>query len=391
MSLASAETILVRGRFFGEGRRIDVKIQNGMVRSVRNAGRTAPDFGDDDAIIAPTLFDIQVNGGFGIDLQSSDLTEDAVIELTKRLHAWGVSRWCPTVITNTLAAMARNCGVIARACQHPVARRAVAGIHLEGPFISPDDGPRGAHRRSCVRVPSVNDFETLYRAAIGKLLYITLAPERPGALDVIRAARRKSVVISLGHHAATRKDIAAAATAGATLCTHLGNAISTTLHRHYNPLWPQLADDRLTISLLADGHHLPTEVLKVFVLVKGTDRVVLTSDLTHLAGFKPGRYDLAEVPVELKASGKICLIGTEMLAGSSAMLPECVWRAAKAAEISLESATRCASAVPARLFNLRARVGPPQKGRRADFVVFQARGGKVRPQVSFVDGVRYML
>ncbi|MEK7793681.1 MAG: amidohydrolase family protein [Candidatus Hydrogenedentota bacterium] len=368
-----------------------MKIRNGTVRSVRNAGRSAPDFGGDDAILAPTLFDIQVNGGFGIDLQSPDITVDGVIELTAKLHAWGVSRWCPTIITNDLDVMAKNCRTSTQAMDVPLGRRAIPGLHLEGPFISPEDGARGAHRRECVRPPSLKDFEYLYEAASGGVLYMTLAPERPGALEVIRAARGHGVAISLGHHAASREDISAAAKAGATLCTHLGNAISTTLHRHNNPLWPQLADSRLAISLLADGHHLPADVLKTFVRAKGIDSVVLTSDATHLAGLKPGRYDLAGVSVELKANGLISLVGTEMLAGSSAMLLECVERASNAAEIPLEAAVRCASAVPARLFRLRTASGSPREGRRADFVVFHARRGKIRPEVSFVRGVRYMI
>ncbi|MEX2015764.1 MAG: amidohydrolase family protein [Candidatus Hydrogenedentales bacterium] len=371
-----SDKIIIRGQLLAAGHRddgklVDIAIDNGRVQSIKPAGRARADIGDRETYLAPPLFDIQVNGAFGIDLLSPDLRPEDVGELSRKLAAWGVGRWVPTVITAAPAHMERACRVIAEAMHDRAVKRAVPGIHLEGPHISHEDGPRGAHDKRHVRPPDLRLFDRLMKAADGHILYTTLAPETPKAIPYIRAVVKRGVAVSLGHHAADADTIRKAADAGATLCTHLGNGLAPKLDRHNNPLWPQLADDRLSISLIADGHHLPPEVLRVFARVKGPGRTILTSDAVHVAGLKPGHYKLGDIPVELNTRGRVSLAGTQLLAGSALMLLQGVVHAAAHTELTLSQAVACASTVPAKLFGLKPLTWPPRTGAQAELIVFR--------------------
>jgi N-acetylglucosamine-6-phosphate deacetylase len=180
--------------------------------------------------------------------------------------------------------------------------------------------------------------------------------------------------------------------AGATLCTHVGNGIAAQINRHFNPLWPQLADDRLTCSFIADLQHLPETVLKVFMRAKGPERTILTSDVVHIAGLKPGHYDLGGMPVELKPTGRICLSGTELLAGSSLVLLQGIVNTAEHTDLTLEEAFASASRVPAKALGLKHKFDLPKRGRKAEFVVFELTGAagqrKAKVRASFVNGRR---
>jgi N-acetylglucosamine-6-phosphate deacetylase len=187
-------------------------------------------------------------------------------------------------------------------------------------------------------------------------------------------------------------DIAHAVDAGARLCTHLGNGAASQIHRHLNPLWPQLAEDRLTASLIADLHHLPEPALKTFVRAKQPERVILVSDCVNLAGMKPGKYSLFGTAVELKKTGKICLSGTDLLAGSSLMLLEGVLNTWRVTGMSLSESFASATTIPARLFGLRLPLGLPAMGRKANLTVFDAEehDAGLRPNIQavFVNGNR---
>lgn len=299
---------------------LDFIIRNGKVKSIKKSSDAPCDLGGQAFLIAPTLMDIQVNGAIGIDLQAPGLTVDHIRNLTLHLAKNGVSRWVPTIITGDPELMTQNASIIAEARKEPDLLAAIPGIHFEGPFISPEDGPRGAHPRQYVTAPDIALFDRLDEASGHSTLYVTLAPDQPGALELIAALRERKVLVSLGHHNATAEQIHAAADAGATMCTHLGNGAAPQMHRHHNPLWPQMADDRLTASLIADGHHLPPDALQSIIRAKTPKRVVLVSDAVHLAGMSPGLYDLFDAKVELRADGKVCLLGTDLLAGSGKML-----------------------------------------------------------------------
>lgn len=368
------------------GPAVDIDVREGRIARVAPAGRGAVDVGGAEFLLGPTLCDIQVNGAAGIDLQADALRVDDVVALNRRLRAWGVACWIPTLITGPLDAMAHGCRTLRAAMAHPEIGGAIPGIHLEGPWISPEDGPRGAHPRAHVLPPRLRDFDRLWRAADGAIRYVTLAPELPGMPTFIRQLTARGVVVALGHHEANAAQVSAAADAGARLCTHLGNGLRPLIHRHHNPLWPQLADDRLAAALIADLHHLPPEVLRAFIRVKGARNTILVSDAVALTGCRPGPYTLFGAPVRLRPDGRICLEGTELLAGSGQMLLEGVVNAARHGGLSLPQAFAAASRNPARLLGIRRRFPAPRVGARADFVLADGRAARVRPAVVYTNG-----
>jgi N-acetylglucosamine-6-phosphate deacetylase len=354
----------------GDTKASDVILRGGTVEAVRRPGTAKPDIGSVDTVIAPTLFDIQVNGFAGVSLQGSGVGPEDVLAVTEKLAALGVSHWIPTLITASQKDLEHGCRVLAEAMQNRAVARAVPGIHLEGPYISPVDGPRGAHPKRHVRKPSVREFDQLIKAANGKIAYVTIAPEVPGAVSFIRAMGKRNVLVALGHHDADEAAINKAVEAGARLCTHLGNGMKAEIPRHTNPLWPQLANDGLTAAFIPDLQHLPAPALKTLLRAKGIERTVLTSDVVHIAGLKPGKHTLAGADVELLPSGRICLSGTAFLAGSSLALLQGVVNAARVTDLTLEQAFACATSTPARLFGLRHRFELPKKGKKASFVAF---------------------
>lgn len=361
---------LIRGRWRGTGAPIELRLWGGRVRSIRPAGRATPDFGSDTHILSPPLLDIQVNGANGVDLQDPQLDTARLASITRYLSQRGVGRWVPTLVTMPLDAMEQACRVIAVARREdPNLARAIPGIHIEGPFISPLDGPRGAHPLAHVRPPDWKAFQRLLRASEHSILYTTLAPELPGAKAFIRRAVAAGVRVSLGHHHAEAEQVHAAAQAGATLCTHLGNGVMAILPRHHNPLWPQLDEPRLAASLIADLHHLPPEVLRVMVRAKGAARIVLASDCTHLSGLKPGRYPSFGQEVELCRDGAIRIPGSPLLAGSAATLDECLRRAVSAGALTWPQAIASATSIPARLLGIKAAFARPREGAKAAFAL----------------------
>ncbi len=383
-------TVLLRGRFPGERKVVTVELDRGRVKRVARGARCAVDFGGGEAVLASTLFDSQVNGAGGVCIQGAEVKVEDIRAVTNYLARYGVSHWVPTLVTGPLEEMEHGCRVVAEAlCEKDLAR-AIPGVHLEGPCISKEDGPRGAHPVDFVRNPNLKDFDRLLRATEGKVLYTTVAPELPRACRYIAGVAARGVTVSLGHHGASAEQIAKAVAAGARLCTHLGNGTASCMHRHRNPLWPQLAEDRLWAGLIPDLHHLPPEVLKVMVRAKGPERVVLVSDCVDLTGLKPGEYTFQGAAVELKRDGMICLKGTDMFAGSSLHLLQGVLNAFQHTDMSLAEAFASATTIPMRLFGLRLPLGMPREGRRANLMVFEIQEERERLtpnlQAVFVDG-----
>ena len=248
--------------------------------------------------------------------------------------------------------------------------RRIPGIHLEGPYITCEDGARGAHPRQHCRPPDWKEFQQLQEAAGGRIRILTLAPELQGALEFIDRAVRSGVVVALGHTAASPDQIRAAADAGARLSTHLGNGSHPMLHRLRNYLWAQLAEERLSASLIVNGHHLPPEVVKVFVRSKGPERCILVSDISGQAGQAPGRYSSPFCEVEILSSGRLVMAGqTELLAGASLALDACLPNVMRFAGVDLATAIRMAVHNPAALVGV-----PPgglKHGHTADLVQFR--------------------
>ena len=298
---------------------------------------------------APVFIDLQVNGYGGVDFSSPNtLSEAGVAKVVHALRAQGVAYFFPTLVTGSFEATRRSLEFIHKSCRNVDIARSITGVHLEGPYISPEDGPRGAHPLAHVRTPDLDEFDAWQDAAGGRIRLVTLAPEVPGTLAFIEALRDRGVLVALGHTGATPQQIRDAVAAGATFSTHLGNGAHLTLPRHPNYLWSQLAEDDLYACLIADGHHLPPEVLKVMVRAKGLGKTILVSDMTSLAGLEPGSYTFAGSRVELSAAGRISLSGTGYLAGSTLQLPDAVHNAVTFADIPFAAAVEMASLVPQR-------------------------------------------
>ena len=269
--------------------------------------------------------DLQVNGWMGLDFSAPGLTVAQVLGVTRDLRDRGTIAYCPTVITTELPVYEANLQVIRRAMDDRDLGRHLLGIHLEGPFISPEAGAVGAHPARHVREPDPATLDRLLDWASGKVRLLTLAPERPGALDLIRRAVARGVFVSLGHHLAKDADLDAAVDAGATLCTHIGNGLPNEIHRHRNPLWWALADDRVAGMFITDGHHLPAPLIKTAFRAKTPKRFIVTSDASSLAGMPPGRYTIfGGLPVVVEPSGRIYSEQSRSLAGSHATMIECM-------------------------------------------------------------------
>lgn len=328
-----------------------------------------------DLWLLPGLVDLQVNGYAGTDLNSPDIGAGGVARVVRRLQAAGTTMFCPTICTQSHDHMARSLRAVASACRDdPQVARAVAGIHVEGPYISPEDGPRGAHPIQHVRPPDWEEFEALQQAAGGRIRLLTLAPEWPGAAAFIRRAVACGVVVAIGHTAAPPEVIREAVAAGARLSTHLGNGSHAVLPRHPNYIWEQLAADELCASIIVDGHHLPPAVVKTFVRAKGVARTILVSDAVALAGLPPGDYDWLGQRVTLSAEGRIGLAGTPYLAGSALDLASAIPKVMAFAGVTLADAVAMASVNPARLLGIEA--GFLDEGARADLVLMRWEPGQ---------------
>lgn len=361
--------MVIEGLVAETGRPARIEFDGGHIRSIHPLDQ-APGLW-----LAPGFIDIQVNGYAGHDLNTPDVTADTVARFVRSLWPAGVTTVCPTVTTQSESSMCRSLRAIREACEaDPLIAHAIACIHVEGPHISPEDGARGAHPLEHVRPPTLDEYRRWQDAAGGRIGIITLAPEHPGSLEYIKAVVAEGIAVAIGHTAAGEDQILAAVNAGASLSTHLGNGSHALIDRHRNYIWEQMAEDRLTASLIFDGHHLPPALMKVMLRAKTLERAILTSDAVAVAGLTPGIYETSiGSKVELLPSGRLTLYGTPYLAGSASSLPDGVTNAMRHAGATLAEAVRLATANPARLLSLngpRGR-GSLREGAIADIVAFR--------------------
>ncbi len=303
--------------------------------------------------VAPALFDLQINGCDGYSFNSDRLTLDMVRHVVKVCRKHGMGGFCPTLVTNSFEATAHGLSTIRQASEtDKEIARAVPAIHLEGPYISAEDGPRGAHPRQHIRKPDWDEFQRWQEAAGGQIRLMTLAPELDGALDFIERLVKANVVVSLGHTAASPARIREAISAGARLSTHLGNGCHAVLPRHDNYFWEQLAADELWASIICDGHHLPPALIRSILRVKTPARVILTCDASSLAGLPPGRYREWDQELEVCPEGKIVVADSGFLAGSWSFIDRCIGHAVRQGGVSLQEAVEMASLRPRQLLGL---------------------------------------
>src|SRR5262249_34602910 len=241
----------IRARHYLVGETVDLLVDRGRITSIKPAGPQPADVSA--GWIAPPLFDLQINGCDGISFSSTKLTIDNIRHVASVCANHGIGGFCPTLITNSFEALNHGFRVVAKACGDRDLNQAMPRFHLEGPYISPEDGPRGAHPKEFVRKPDWDEFRRWQDSAGGRIKLVTLAPELEGALSFIEKLAESAIVVSIGHTAASRMQIRDAVSAGAKLSTHLGNGSHAVLPRHDNYIWEQLAAEELWASVICDG------------------------------------------------------------------------------------------------------------------------------------------
>lgn len=375
-----AQTSKIQAIHYQTGKPVTIEISGEQISKIKPGGKTS----SSNLYVAPGLIDLQINGYMGVDYSDQNLTSDAFQKSVEALWQQGVTTLLPTVITASQENLMRSFSLLSVACANIQVAPSIPGFHLEGPFISPEKGFRGAHLEKYIRKASWNEFEALQKAATNKISLITLAPEAEGALSFIEKCKNAAVIVSLGHHNGNAEQIEKAAEAGASLSTHLGNGCANLIDRHNNPIWPQLSDDRLSISVIADGFHLNRQEVRTFYKAKGIDRTILVSDALDLAGMPPGEYIRGERKV-LLTPDVVKFPEENVLAGAASPISACVTNMMRFTDCSLAEAIQMASTNPARLMKWTDR-GEIAAGKRADLILFTLESGKMVIQKTIVAG-----
>ncbi|MFE1933507.1 N-acetylglucosamine-6-phosphate deacetylase [Streptomyces sp. NPDC059474] len=322
--------------------------------------------------IVPGFVDLHVHGGGGASFSAGTPEESLTAIRTHRLH--GTTTMLASTVTGDLDDLARQATVLSEL----VEQGELAGIHFEGPFISPHRC--GAHQPSLLRAPDPADVRKLVDAARGTARMMTLAPELPGGLESVRLLTDSGVLAAVGHTDSTYEATREAVEAGATVATHLFNAMPSLLHRAPGPIAALLEDERVTIELINDGTHLHPAMLELAFHRAGADRVAFITDAMGAAGMNDGRYPLG--PMEVEVTDGVARISdgptAGSIAGSTLTLDRAFQRAVTIDGLSVAETVKALSATPARLLGIADRVGSLEAGKDADLVVldddFQLRG-----------------
>lgn len=315
-------------------------------------------------LLVPGWVDIHVHGGGGASFDDGDPERAlAAVDLHRR-H--GTTSLVAGLVTASPAALLRQVAALAELCE----AGELAGIHLEGPYLATQRC--GAHDPALLRSPDLAEFQRILRAGRGHVRMITLAPELPGALELVRAAVSEGVVAAVGHTDADYATVCAAFDAGATVATHLFNQMRPLHHRDPGPVAAALTDDRVTVEVINDGVHLHPAVVRMAWAAAGADRTAFVTDAMAAAGLGDGDYTLGGRRVRV-ADGTARLADTGAIAGSTIILADAVRRAVRDLGIPLAAAVRAASTVPAAALRL-ADVGALLPGRYADLVVLEPDG-----------------
>jgi len=360
-------------------------VEDGRITQVASRSGTevpgnAPliDFGD--AVLAPGFLDIHMHGGAGVDVMRASTSE--LPHLGRFLTTHGVTGYFPTTVAApldaTCAALERLADSIeaddAGAGQAPASsstgvQARPLGIHLEGPFLS--HKRRGVHPPEFLVAPTVEIFVRLWQAARGHVSMLTIAPEIPGAMEVIGEAARRQVCVSIGHSDAEMTTALNAVNAGARHATHTFNAMRPLDHRDPGIIGEVLSDDRMSADIIADGIHVSPPVVKLFLEAKGIERAVVITDAISATGMPDGHYELGPIHVEVK-DGKCTSNGS--LAGSVLTMDRAVRNIAQFGHWTLKDAIRAATLNPARTAGLNENRGVLAEGARADFIAISSSG-----------------
>ncbi len=366
---------IIEGIHYETLKPVRIEIANGLIKRIDKIAGL--DILEKQLFVAPGLIDNQINGYAGIDFSGDNLTAEGIVLATEAIWRDGVTSYMPTILTNSHENLIRNFKIFDKAINTEIClQESIFGIHLEGPYISPEEGFRGCHPLKYIRKPSWKEFMTYQEASGGRIKQVTLAPEVEGAMEFIRKCAENGIVVAIGHTNATSMQIAKAVDAGARISTHLGNGCANLIHRHNNPIWPQLSNEMLTATLIADGLHLTPEEINVFYKVKGQDNIILTSDIVYLGGMSPGRYSFLESEVVLTKEGMLINSDSNVLAGASFPLKKGFGNIMNFTKCALDSAVKMASRNASRTYKLSGR-GALEPGKRGDIILFKMIGGEV--------------
>ncbi|MFE6066122.1 N-acetylglucosamine-6-phosphate deacetylase [Streptomyces sp. NPDC056525] len=344
--------IVENGRVIVEGERI--------VGSYREGAETLDLTGH---WLVPGFVDMHNHGGGGASFTSGTVDEVLKGVHTHRLH--GTTTVVASFVTGEMDFLTQRAGLLSELAE----QGEIAGLHFEGPFISPCR--KGAHDETLLRDPDPADVRKLIDAARGQAKMVTLATELPGGIDSVRLLAEHGVIAAIGHTDASYEQTVEAIDAGATVATHLYNAMPALGHRAPGPIAALLEDERITVELINDGTHLHPAALELAFHHAGAERVALITDAMDAAGFGDGRYMLGPLEVEVKDSVARLVEGGS-IAGSTLTLDRAFKRAATIDGLPVESVVQAISANPARLLGVYDRVGSLEPGKDADIVVLDA-------------------
>ncbi|MYX11408.1 N-acetylglucosamine-6-phosphate deacetylase [Streptomyces sp. SID8375] len=349
--------ITVEGGLIGDVHSRDVDLAEGVSGSVVDLT---------GHLIVPGFVDVHVHGGGGGSFSSADPEECLTVVETHRRH--GTTSMVASTVTGELPDLARQAAVLAELVQ----QGELAGIHFEGPFISPHRC--GAHQPELLRDPDPADVRKLLDAAHGTTSMMTVAPELPGGLESVRLLADAGVIAAVGHTDSSYDATREAIDAGATVATHLFNAMPALGHRAPGPVAALLEDERITVELINDGTHLHPAVLQLAVREAGAERVAFITDAMGAAGMNDGMYPLGPMQVEVKDGVARISEGPTAgsIAGSTLTLDRAFKRAVTLDGLTIDQAVQALSANPARLLGIDDRAGSLQTGKDADLVVLDA-------------------
>lgn len=359
-----------KGRLASTGVCVKITAEDSLIRSVTEIAEF-----EHAPWISPGWIDLQVNGFAGFDFNGEVTTVEDVIGITKAMLARGVTSYLPTVITGSFERIRQALAAIAEACDSSeLVKACVPGIHLEGPYLSEEDGPRGAHDKEHIRNPDWAEFAQWQAASGNRIRLVTIAPERSDAIPFIRKLTESGIVVSLGHTKATTEQLEAAVKSGAALSTHLGNGAHPMLPRHPNYIWDQLANDGLWATFIPDGHHLAPNVLKSMLRAK-REKAIFVSDCVKFGGMPPGRYASSiGSEVELHPNGRLTTAANPaILAGSAQALDWGIATAVRQAGIGLSEAIEASTIRPATVMGFD-RLGEIAEGMTANLTLFDYSG-----------------
>lgn len=372
----------IKGIHYETGRPVRIEITDGLISNISEI--TGSEIFQ-DLFVAPGLIDNQINGYKGVDFSDTGLSTQSMRSAVEAIHSSGVTSFFPTVITNSHENLLKIFRSLARSMEDDFIKLTVPGFHLEGPYISPEEGFYGCHAPLYIRKPSWKEFSEYQEAAGGYLRQITIAPEIEGAIGFIELCVKHGIIVAIGHTNASAEQIKQAADAGARISTHLANGCANIIDRHKNPIWPQLANDLLAPSIIADGHHLLPEEVQVFYRVKGPDNIILTSDLTHLGGMKPGRYMFFGSEVVYTDDGLIKNPVLNCLAGASFPILRGIENLITFTGCTLGQAINLATKNVTRIYKLTDR-GSLETGKRADLILFDMEDSRLNIKQIWING-----